>query len=131
MFYDQTEGELLIMGDPKLFGRVISNLIINGIQSVSSKGQAEIQVILTQEGETVKLEIKDNGKGVDEAVKEKIFTPNFSTKSEGSGLGLAIAKKGVETAGGRIWFTTRSGMGSSFFLSFQLLQTAHKQLKLT
>lgn len=119
---DKTSGDLTIMGDAKLFGRVISNLIINGIQSVEGDKQAVIQVILTEENQTVKLEIRDNGKGVAEELREKIFVPNFSTKSEGSGLGLAIAKRGVETAGGKIWFTTRVGKGTSFFLTFPLLQ---------
>ncbi|MEX2593427.1 MAG: ATP-binding protein [Anditalea sp.] len=120
-FINESEGKLLIMGDPKLFERVISNLIINGIQSVESGKEAEIQVILSQKGKTVKLEIKDNGKGVDEELKQKIFMPNFSTKSEGSGLGLAIAKRGVETAGGKIWFITKKDRGTSFFLSFPVL----------
>lgn len=121
---DETEGELTIIGDAKLFGRVISNLIINGIQSVDADKEAEIQVFLTGKTNTVQLEIRDNGKGVDEALRDKIFMPNFSTKSEGSGLGLAIAKRGVETAGGSIWFITQVGKGTSFFLSFPLLQSS-------
>lgn len=125
---DGTKGELLIMGDSKLFGRVISNLIINGIQSVESDRQAEVQVLLSQQKQRVQLEIRDNGKGVDEDLKDKIFMPNFSTKSEGSGLGLAIAKRGVETAGGMIWFTTKIGIGSSFFLSFPLCQSSDEKI---
>lgn len=120
----ETQGELMIMGDPKLFGRVISNLIINGIQSVEGDKQAEIQVILTEKNESVQLEIRDNGKGVDDELRDKIFMPNFSTKSEGSGLGLAIAKRGVETAGGKIWFRTTVGEGTSFFLSFPIIQSS-------
>ncbi len=119
---DNTTGELTIIGDAKLFGRVISNLIINGIQSVEGDKQALIQVILSENNQVVKLEIRDNGKGVAEELRDKIFVPNFSTKSEGSGLGLAIAKRGVETAGGNIWFTTKVGKGTSFFLTFPLLQ---------
>ncbi len=123
---DETQGELLIMGDPKLFGRVIANLIINGIQSVESEKQAEILVRLSEKDKTVQLEIRDNGKGVNEELRDKIFMPNFSTKSEGSGLGLAIAKRGVETAGGKIWFTTTVGEGTSFFLSFPIFQSVEE-----
>lgn len=126
-FIDRSEGEMMIMGDPKLFGRVISNLIINGIQSVENGKQAEIHVILSLNDNVLKLEIKDNGKGVDEELKHKIFMPNFSTKSEGSGLGLAIAKRGVETAGGKIWFTTRPEIGTSFFLSFPIFQSSNEK----
>lgn len=120
-FVDETEGELQVMGDSQLFGRVISNLIINGIQAVDSGMDANILVVLSKNEQTVTLEIRDNGKGVDEELKDKIFMPNFSTKSEGSGLGLAIAKRGVETAGGKIWFNTTMDMGTSFYLSFPLL----------
>ena len=67
------------------------------------------------------LEIADNGKGIPVALRDKIFIPNFSTKSQGSGLGLAIAKSGVETAGGKIWFETEEGKGSTFFLTFPLV----------
>jgi len=128
LFMDEIEGQLLIMGDSKLFGRVISNLIINGIQSVESDRDAEIHVVLSKKANHVQLEIRDNGKGIDEELKDKIFMPNFSTKSEGSGLGLAIAKRGVETAGGKIWFVTSVGKGTSFFLSFPLFQSSSEQL---
>jgi signal transduction histidine kinase len=112
---------LKIMGDDHLFGRVISNLIINGIQAVEEPDKPEIKVRLKEEEGQVILEIQDNGKGIPDELKDKIFIPNFSTKSEGSGLGLAIAKRGVETAGGRIWFETAIGKGSTFFLSFDLV----------
>ena len=111
-----------IMGDPKLYSRVISNLIINGIQAVLEGKKPQILVKLVFEGDNhIKLIIKDNGKGISEEFKTKVFMPNFSTKTEGSGLGLAIAKRGVETAGGKIWFETTSGSGTTFYLLFPLI----------
>jgi two-component system, NtrC family, nitrogen regulation sensor histidine kinase NtrY len=122
-FEDETKTEQLsVIGDDQLFGRVISNLIINGIQSVEEGVGPVINVMLRENSRKVILEIKDNGKGIPDELKDKIFLPNFSTKSEGSGLGLAIAKRGVETAGGNIWFETEIGKGSSFFLSFDLVK---------
>jgi two-component system nitrogen regulation sensor histidine kinase NtrY len=114
--------EIKIIGDDQLFGRIISNLIINGIQSVEEPIKPEIEVVLKEDNGKVILAIKDNGKGIAEELKDKIFIPNFSTKSEGSGLGLAIAKRGVETAGGRIWFETQVGQGSTFFMEFALVK---------
>ncbi|WP_236252769.1 PAS domain-containing sensor histidine kinase [Echinicola sp. 20G] len=119
-FHDQVNANLKVMGDDKLFGRVISNLIINGIQAVEEDKKAVIDVVLTAESGWTRLEVKDNGRGIPEELREKIFIPNFSTKSEGSGLGLAIAKRGVETAGGNIWFETELEKGTSFFLAFPL-----------
>jgi two-component system nitrogen regulation sensor histidine kinase NtrY len=72
--------------------------------------------------QSVFLEIADNGKGIPQELKDKIFIPNFSTKSTGSGLGLAIAKSGVETAGGKIWFDTEVGKGTTFYLTFPLVE---------
>ncbi len=111
-----------IMGDDKLFGRVISNLIINGIQAVPQDTMPHIRIWLWMTEQAVFLEITDNGKGIPTELRDKIFIPNFSTKSTGSGLGLAIAKSGVETAGGKIWFDTEVGKGTTFYLTFPLIQ---------
>jgi signal transduction histidine kinase len=47
--------------------------------------------------------------------------PSFTTKSTGSGIGLAVAKRGIEHAGGRIWFETQEGMGTTFVIEMPLL----------
>lgn len=119
---DSYTEDIPIMGDDKLFGRVISNLIINGIQAVEPGKLPQIKIWLWMTDQAVFLEINDNGKGIAPELKDKIFIPNFSTKSQGSGLGLAIAKSGVETAGGKIWFETELGKGTTFYLTFPLIQ---------
>lgn len=113
---------ITIMGDDKLFGRVISNLIINGIQAMKPDTIPHIKIWLWMTEQAVFLEITDNGKGIPIELRDKIFIPNFSTKSTGSGLGLAIAKSGVETAGGKIWFDSEIGKGTTFYLTFPLIQ---------
>lgn len=119
---DSYANDIPIMGDEKLFGRVISNLIINGSQAVEEDKFPIIKVWLWMTDEAVFLEIADNGKGIPTELRDKIFIPNFSTKSTGSGLGLAIAKSGVETAGGKIWFETEVGVGTTFYLTFPIIQ---------
>ncbi|HSF53545.1 MAG TPA: ATP-binding protein [Algoriphagus sp.] len=119
---DSFTDEITIMGDDKLFGRVIANLIINGIQAVPQEESPHIRIWLWLTEQSVFLEITDNGKGIPPELRDKIFIPNFSTKSTGSGLGLAIAKSGVETAGGKIWFETEVGKGTTFYLTFPLVQ---------
>ena len=119
---DSYTDEIPIIGDDKLFGRVISNLIINGIQAVEQGKTPYIRIWLWMTEQSVFLEITDNGRGIPLELREKIFIPNFSTKSQGSGLGLAIAKSGVETAGGKIWFDTEEGKGTTFFLTFPLIR---------
>lgn len=122
-FVDSTEQELVeIKGDDQLFGRIIANLIINGIQSVDGRKKPQIMVNLSIKDSCAILSVEDNGRGIPKSIKNKIFIPNFSTKSEGSGLGLAIAKRGVETAGGKIWYESIEGKGTTFFLSFPLVK---------
>jgi two-component system, NtrC family, nitrogen regulation sensor histidine kinase NtrY len=123
IFGDLTEEtDLTVLGDKQLFGRIIANLIINGFQASDQQKKAVIHLFLRIIEDQVVLEIRDNGKGIPENLRDKIFMPNFSTKSEGSGLGLAIAKRGVETEGGKIWFETIEGKGTSFFLAFNLVR---------
>lgn len=119
---DETESETVdIRGDDQLFGRIIANLIINGIQAVDGRKKPIIKLRLYVESSCAILSVEDNGRGIPDSLSKKIFIPNFSTKSEGSGLGLAIAKRGAETAGGKIWFETEEGKGSTFYLSFPLI----------
>ncbi|WP_080238866.1 sensor histidine kinase [Spirosoma rigui] len=113
-------GPVMVIGDRQLMGRILTNLLINGIQSVPSDRKPSISLKLYTRDEEVQIEIHDNGVGIPEAIRTKVFLPNFSTKRGGSGLGLAIAKRGVEHAGGSIWFETIEGVGTSFFLSLPL-----------
>ena len=119
-FYQSENAELLteimpnlrVFADPNILKRMLNNLILNGIQASANEALIEIQ--LSQHGDKVILKVKDHGEGVPEDVKHKIFTPYFSTKEKGSGIGLAIAKKGIEQAGGSIWFDANDGPGTTF-----------------
>ena len=63
----------------------------------------------------MEITISDNGPGIPADIQEKIFRPNFTTKSNGNGLGLAISKHIVEGSGGRIDFST-SEKGTTFYI---------------
>ncbi len=110
--------EVWVMGDKKLTGRIISNILINASQSSADKSRpVTISVVLMIQGKNkLVLQVKDDGDGIDNSIVNKVFVPNFSTKTTGSGIGLTIAKHGVEHAGGKIWFETEKGVGTSFFI---------------
>ena len=115
------EGQYMIEGDRKWLGRAFSNLIINGFQAVNDQRKARLDISLKTMGKNrVMIEIQDNGEGIPDHIGEKVFTPNFSTKYSGSGLGLAITRKGVEHANGKIWFKSREGVGTSFYIEIPL-----------
>jgi two-component system, NtrC family, nitrogen regulation sensor histidine kinase NtrY len=110
-----------VMGDEQLMSSIFTNLILNGIQSVPNERQPEISVSIYKQAPGILIEIKDNGTGIPVNIRDKVFIPNFSTKFAGSGIGLAVAKRGVEHAGGRIWFETIEGVGTSFFIELPLI----------
>lgn len=102
-----------VFADEQLLGRIISNIILNGIQAVHKSREPIIAVTLEAHNLYFKVEIADNGAGIEHDLIDKIFLPHFTTKKTGSGLGLAIAKQGIEQMGGRISFTT-SSVGTVF-----------------
>ena len=110
------EGEWMIYADKTHINRMLTNLILNGIQSVPEGVTPHITVEEKLQQSSVEIRITDNGTGISEAVQEKIFTPNFTTKSSGTGLGLAMCKRMAEQAGGDIRYET-SEKGTSFFIT--------------
>lgn len=116
------EPSIKVLGDRQLMGRIINNLIINGLQSVPTSTKPLIQVKLykNEDKNFAIFEVKDNGVGIPESIRKKVFIPNFSTKVGGSGLGLAMAKRGIEHVGGNIWFETVEGIGTTFFVDIPL-----------
>jgi signal transduction histidine kinase len=68
----------------------------------------------------IEICIADNGAGIPEEVQDKVFVPNFTTKTSGSGIGLAVARRGIESAGGQIWFETEENVGTRFCIKLPL-----------
>ena len=110
-----------VEGDKNLLGRIFNNLILNAIQSVPEDRKPEIDVELELTPLRSRITIHDNGAGIPADIRDKIFIPKFSTKEKGSGIGLAIAKRGVEHAGGSIWFESETDHGTTFFIEFPLM----------
>lgn len=103
-----------IMADKEQVLRVLNNLITNAFQAVPEEKSAQVVVTLHATAKEVCFEVLDNGKGIPEEMKEKIFVPSFTTKSTGAGLGLAIVKNIVSEAGGHIGFESIEGRGTRF-----------------
>ncbi len=98
--------------------RVITNLVKNAIQAIPDMESPRILVSVVTEGDFVKIMVADNGMGIDDDLKEKIFEPKFTTKSSGMGLGLGMVKNIVETHKGTIDFTSQVGKGTVFIIKF-------------
>jgi signal transduction histidine kinase len=115
------EGEFLVHADEKLISRTVSNLIINGRQSYTEGHPPVVSIQLSHNLNHALVVVSDQGAGIPLNIQHKIFLPNFTTKETGSGIGLAVAKRGVEHAGGKIWFETVEGKGTKFFIELPLV----------
>ncbi len=98
--------------------RIVTNLVKNAIQAVPDVESPRILVSVASEGDYVKISVADNGIGISDDFKDKIFEPKFTTKSSGMGLGLGMVRNIVETYEGTIHFTSQEGKGTVFTVKF-------------
>jgi two-component system nitrogen regulation sensor histidine kinase NtrY len=113
---------LMVKADREHLLRVFNNLLKNALQAVPQERHGKIDVMLRAEADQAIVEVHDNGTGIPEEVRDRIFEPSFTTKSGGMGLGLAMVKRMVEQAGGRVNFTTSMDEGTTFFVVLPLVQ---------
>lgn len=112
------EEEIIAKLDRTQLIRVITNLVKNAIQAVPEVASPRILVTVSSEGEQVKISVADNGVGISDGYRQKVFEPKFTTKSSGTGLGLGMVKNIVENYGGTITFTSQVGKGTVFTVRF-------------
>lgn len=98
--------------------RVVTNLVKNAIQAIPKDRSPKIVVDVFTENEDVIITVADNGIGITEDNRKKIFEPKFTTKTSGMGLGLGMVKSIVETYDGSITFTSKEGKGTVFKVKF-------------
>jgi two-component system nitrogen regulation sensor histidine kinase NtrY len=117
ILYEAPDTPFYINADRDQLLRCFNNLLKNAIEATPQDrfGIIEINYLITSKN--ILLSIKDNGNGIPENLREKIFEPNFTTKSSGTGLGLAFVKNSIENAGGKVWFETIIGIGTTFYFS--------------
>jgi signal transduction histidine kinase len=111
----------IIFSDKLQFNRLLTNLIKNAVEAgENGNSPISIQVGTKKEIDTVLIVVRDHSGGIPESLTEELFKPNFTTKTSGTGLGLAICKGIVEKANGTIWFDSRLGDGTSFYIRLPL-----------
>jgi len=100
---------VFVSGDRDQMRRALVNIIRNATQALPHQITASIRILAAVEGNQLLIAIHDNGSGIPEADRERLFEPNFTTKSSGMGLGLAITKSILENYGGTISFQSTDG----------------------
>jgi len=110
----------MIKGDSDQCLRVFNNILKNAVQAIEDVENPKIEISAQQKNKLLIVSIRDNGCGIADELKGRLFTPNFTTKSTGSGLGLAMVNNIMEGFGGKISFDSERGKGSIFYLQFVL-----------
>ena len=116
------KGSVMIDADRTHINRLFTNLIQNALQAIPDGTRANIVMEEMLSENSVLVTVQDNGSGIPEEVRSKIFTPNFTTKTSGTGLGLAMCKGIVEESKGNIWFQTSLDKGTTFYVELPLAQ---------
>jgi nitrogen fixation/metabolism regulation signal transduction histidine kinase len=114
--------DLYVFADKNHLVRILNNLLKNAIQAIPENRRGKIEIELKRHENDALIRISDNGSGIPDHMKDKVFTPNFTTKSSGTGLGLAISANMIESFNGRIYFETKVGQGTDFYVSIPLMR---------
>jgi signal transduction histidine kinase len=126
--FDDSVGKINII--PQEIGRVILNLINNAFYAVNERQKTEglgyeptVTVSTRRLQDRIQISVKDNGSGIPDSIKEKIFQPFFTTKptGQGTGLGLSLAYDIVKAHGGEIKVETKQGEGSGFAIQLPVV----------
>jgi two-component system sensor histidine kinase FlrB len=94
-------------------GGVVRRALLNLLQNAAQAGAKHVVVRVAAVGEGVVLTVEDDGRGVPEAARSRLFEPFYTTRVDGTGLGLAIARQSIEDSGGTLTF--RPGSPGSVF----------------
>jgi two-component system NtrC family sensor kinase len=119
---EKLEDEIVIFSNPTWISQVLFNLIINAGQALQEKfgddlRPASIRISIEANKTSVVISVSDNGTGVPEPAREKLFKPFFTTKEKGTGLGLSICKNLIKKLDGNMIYESSSEQGSKFSIS--------------
>lgn len=116
-YFNYVDEDVMVIADAEQIRRVVNNIISNSVKYIDKKNGI-INIRIKDVGDFIQVEIEDNGKGIAAKDLPNIFDRFYRTDSSrnssqgGSGIGLSIVKKIIEDHGGRIWATSKEGIGT-------------------
>ena len=127
----QSEKRYAVFADKGHIMRVLNNLIKNAIQAIPDGRRGKIDISIYEKNDRVVVRVSDNGQGISDEMKEKVFYPNFTTKNSGMGLGLAISKSIIDAIDGAIYFKTVVNKGTDFYVELPIQEVLNEELSVS
>lgn len=118
-FYPDTRLPLVRL-DERLVKQALVNLLLNAVQAMEGRPGGQLFVRTQLVGDRARIDVIDNGPGIPEAIRDRVWDVYFSSKKAGTGLGLPTARRIAEEHGGSLHFVTESGKGTDFVLEVPL-----------
>jgi signal transduction histidine kinase len=119
VWFEESAESAPIRGDADMLKQAILNLVLNAIEAMKDGGNLWLRV--SREGNIIILNVSDDGPGIPAEARDKVFQLYFTTKLRGSGIGLAMTYRAVQLHNGTINFSTESGRGTAFQMTFPAL----------
>lgn len=117
IYFHSNKIVIMIEMDKIYLSRIITNLVANARQARNTDKESVINVNVEQRHKRIIIDVEDNGVGIPEDMYDRIFEPNFTSKTSGTGLGLTMVRKMVEEYKGEISVKSEIGKGSTFTIS--------------
>lgn len=117
IYFHSNKIVIMIEMDKIYLSRIITNLVANARQARNTDKESVINVNVEQRHKRIIIDVEDNGVGIPEDMYDRIFEPNFTSKTSGTGLGLTMVRKMVEEYKGEISVKSEVGKGSTFTIS--------------
>jgi signal transduction histidine kinase len=119
---EPSQDSLPVRIDADLVKQAVLNIVLNGVQAMPNGGTLRLTV--KREGDGALISVRDQGAGIPDNIRDKIFNLYFTTKTGGSGIGLAMAYRVVQLHHGSVEFSTTIDHGTTFYLRFPLTEIA-------
>jgi nitrogen fixation/metabolism regulation signal transduction histidine kinase len=107
-----------VLADPQQLEQVLLNLLRNALDSLETISQGRILIKAEEKNSRIRIQVEDNGPGIPDTIKDRIFIPFYSTKDHGSGIGLSLSRQIMHNHGGSLTFTSVPGVSTLFTMEF-------------
>ncbi len=120
---------MVIRADRGHLRQMFMNLFMNAIEAMSGQGRVSVRSDLVKRSDSsyCRIQVSDTGPGIPADIRERLFTPYFTTKEKGTGLGLSIVEHIVMDHKGEIWFESGEGAGTTFFIDLPVDDEAGRE----